>query len=331
LEIEAYAATDVGTQRTHNEDAFDVVSEHGFHVVADGMGGHASGAVASRMAIENLRKYITQLAARPDHEFTFPVHVGAGPPEVLVSNAIQWANERIFIESFKNRNYEGMGTTIVCTLAYHDLLVVGHVGDSRIYRFRGGQLEQMTKDHSLLNHYIDEGRITTDEERRNFKETNIIVKALGLKDYVEPDIRVVDRRHGDVFLLCTDGLTDQVDDWILTNVLLGNSDDLAGACDTLIKLANEAGGKDNCTVMMLKVVDPEAPPPPEPGFEEEIDWAEETQSGVVEVPVLPPISPPAPSDESSDSDRYDYTNVVTEPEIPVYSGDEPTDPGKSKK
>lgn len=334
LRIQAYAHTDVGLQREVNEDAFDSIPEDGFYVVADGMGGHASGQVASRLAVENLRRYLTVLATQPGHEFTFPTHLGAGPPEILVSNAIQWANERIYIESLKERKLEGMGTTLVCARAFEDFMILGHVGDSRVYRFRDGELQQSTRDHSLLNHYIDEGKITTQEEIRNFKEGNIIVKALGLKDYVEPSVRVIDCVGGDLFLLCTDGLTDQVDDWIIENVLDGNRDQLQLACESLIRLANDAGGKDNCTVMILEIIDPNATQPMDEmaPIPEELDF-----DGMDET--LPGVGGPRRTDTDPggtaevDEQEIDGSGARdTVPEIPVpadiYTGDEPTDPGR---
>jgi protein phosphatase len=260
LQIQAIGLTDVGIQRDTNEDAYVLIQEEEFYVVADGMGGHASGQVASRVAVESLRKYITELVKAPDHQFTFPVYDGAGPPERLMSNAIQWANERVFIESLKDGALEGMGTTVVCAKGFGNFLILGHVGDSRVYRYRNGTLDAITRDHSLLNHYIDEGRIRSKEEIKNFQETNIIFKALGLKDYVDPEITIVDREPGDLFLLCTDGLTDQVDDWIIGNVIEGNLKDLPEACRALVQLANDAGGRDNCTVVMLRVEGPPSQP-----------------------------------------------------------------------
>jgi serine/threonine protein phosphatase PrpC len=253
LRIEPFALTDVGLQRDANEDAFDIIPEQQLFVVADGMGGHASGQVASRVAVESIRKYVTELAADPEHVYEYPVEEPCGPPERLLSNAIQWANERVFIESMKDRQFDGMGTTIVCALRFQNVMILGHVGDSRVYRMRSGMIEQVTRDHSLLNRYIDEGRLKTQRDIDNFPEKNIILKALGLRDYVEPEISVVGVESGDVWLLCSDGLSDQVDDWIISNVIEGNEDDLDQACCSLVKLANEAGGKDNCTVMLLKV------------------------------------------------------------------------------
>lgn len=136
--IEPYALTDVGLQRDHNEDAFDIIPERGVYIVADGMGGHASGQVASRLSVENMRLYIDQMVQRPGHEYTFPVLPGSSDSERMLSNAIQWANERIFIESMKDRKFEGMGTTLVAAAVDGESLVLGHVGDSRIYRYWDG-------------------------------------------------------------------------------------------------------------------------------------------------------------------------------------------------
>ncbi|MEC8023885.1 MAG: Stp1/IreP family PP2C-type Ser/Thr phosphatase [Myxococcota bacterium] len=253
LEIEYYALTDTGIRRRHNEDAYDIAPDSGLYVVADGMGGHASGQVASRLAVSHIKRYVVDLSRRPGHEFTFPVRPGSTNEERLLSNAIQWANERVFIESMKDRRYDGMGTTVVAVLRAGNRLVLGHVGDSRVYRFRENELEQLTQDDSLLNHYIQMGRLQTREEIDAFQEKNIIVKALGLKDYVEPSISSTGQRTGDIYLLCTDGLTDQLDDTAIAQILRDHEDSLQDACDTYIRLANEAGGKDNCSVMLLRV------------------------------------------------------------------------------
>jgi serine/threonine protein phosphatase PrpC len=252
--IDSYALSDVGLQRDNNEDAYEAIQEAHLYIVADGMGGHASGQVASQLAVKSIREYVTVRAQTPDHSFTFPVPGRYGPPERLLSNAIQWANERLFIESMKERECEGMGTTVVCVMDFQNVMVMGHVGDSRIYRYRHGTFKQITRDHSLLNHYIDQGKITSQDEIDNFENGNVIVRALGLKDYVDPEITVIGKEPDDYYLLCTDGLTDLVDDWIIANVLDGNGDHLDQACNALVRLANEAGGKDNCTVMLLHVV-----------------------------------------------------------------------------
>jgi len=203
--------------------------------------------------VENLRRYATELYRHPGPEYSFPNPPTSTAPERLVSNAIQWANERVFIESMKERQYEGMGTTLVAMMAVGRHLVLGHVGDSRIYRYRQGVLEQVTRDHSLLNHYIDIGKIRTEDEAKSFKETNVIVRAVGLKDYVEPTVKMIERMAGDLYLLCSDGLSDQVSDAVIAEVLSKNPS-LEASCRKLVDLSNLAGGKDNCTVMLVRVL-----------------------------------------------------------------------------
>jgi protein phosphatase len=315
--MESYAVTDVGRMRDNNEDAFDAIPEKEFYVVCDGMGGHASGQVASRIAVENIRRYVTDLYRHPGPEYSFPNPPSATAPERLVSNAIQWANERVFIESMKERQYEGMGTTLVAMMGVGRHLVLGHVGDSRIYRYRQGVLEQVTRDHSLLNHYIDLGKIRTDDEAKNFKETNVIVRAVGLKDYVEPTVRMVERMAGDLYLLCSDGLSDQVSDAVVAD-LLSKSPSLDASCRKLVDLANLAGGKDNCTVMLVRVL---------PGaFDDEEDLPKTIRR---EVPTKRPSpvtdfddeertapSLPAISDDMMDDDDDGPIGGDTEPELP---------------
>jgi serine/threonine protein phosphatase PrpC len=304
LTIEHGVLTDVGRMRDNNEDAFDVIVERDFYVVADGMGGHASGQVASRVAVESIRRYVTELYRVGGQEYSYPSAPGATEPERLVSNALQWANERVFIESMKERELEGMGTTVVAVMAVGRHAVLGHVGDSRIYRFRDGHLEQLTRDHSLLNHYIEKGKITTEEEARSFKETNVIVKAVGLKDYVEPTVQMVDRRPGDIFLLCSDGLSDQVDDATVAQVI-ASTPVLRTACQRLVDLSNRAGGKDNCTVMLLRVTEGQDEPIAKT-IRREVprdDEDEDTKPTIAAV-VLP-------DDEETDTD--------TQPEMPVFA------------
>lgn len=168
------------------------------------------------------------------------------------------------------------------------------------------------RDHSLLNHYIDQGKITTEDEAKNFRERNIIVKALGLKDYVEPTVQSTDILAGDVYLLCTDGLSDQVEDWIIANVLDGN-DDLADACQALIRLSNEAGGKDNCTVMLLRVWN-EADAPRDEG----------TQPAIAAMP-------DEVADEPEESTAPDLPAIVEEPEGPPTAVLPPPIPTAAKK
>ena len=251
------ALTDVGRRRDHNEDAYGIAEELGLYVVCDGMGGHASGEVASRMTVDHMLDFARRTAAGDQPSLPHPVAQGCSQMEALLSNAVQHANDRVYIEGMKDSRLEGMGTTVVSVLANEDQLVLGHVGDSRVYRYRidAGELEQVTRDHSLLNHKIDMGELSTPDEIAGFKQGNIIVRAIGLKDYVAPETQIVPRRPREVFLLCSDGLSDMVDDWSIQLVLEANSDDLEEAARALVQMANDRGGKDNITVMLVRVDD----------------------------------------------------------------------------
>lgn len=248
------ALTDVGMKRSGNEDAYVIAEEYGLYVVCDGMGGHASGEVASAMTTEEVVTFFRDREAG-DTSLPYDTEEGASDPERILSNAIQHANDKVYVSGMKDPKLEGMGTTIVSVLDNGENLVLGHVGDSRIYRFRGGTLEQLTRDHSLLNHKIDMGELRTQEDIKGFKHGNIIVRAIGLKDYVRPEAQTVDRASGDVLLMCSDGLSDLVDDWAIENVLEANQEDLDEAARILVRMANDRGGKDNITVVLVRVDD----------------------------------------------------------------------------
>lgn len=246
--------TDVGRKRTENEDAFIVDPELGVYVVCDGMGGHASGEVASAMTTEEVHAFVAN-RADGDKSLPYKGEPGASLGELIMSNAIQHANDKVFVAGMRDPQLEGMGTTIVALAEYDDHLILAHIGDSRIYRLREGACEQVTRDHSLLNHKIDLGELRTQQEIDSFKHGNVIVRAIGLKDYVRPETAVHERVSGDLFLLCSDGLSDMVDDWTIENVMEANRDDLEEAATILVRLANERGGKDNITAVLVRVDD----------------------------------------------------------------------------
>jgi len=249
----AFGLTDVGRARQENEDNFILVPSEGLYVVADGMGGHASGKLASTLAVTFITQFVAVERKRPDFQWPFPIDHSRTNEENLLSAAIKHANERIYIQSCKAREHEGMGTTVVSILdGEASSLTLGHAGDSRIYRFRNNTLAQITVDHSLVNHLLATKKITP-AEAENFPNKNVIFRALGLKDYVDVDTQVVPKRDGDLYLLCSDGLTDMVDDWILAEILQTAHADLKTAAQTLIRLANHNGGNDNITVLLLAV------------------------------------------------------------------------------
>jgi len=253
--------TDVGKKRTENEDAFVVDPELGLFVVCDGMGGHASGEVASAMTTEEMHVFF-QARYDGDRSLPYQGEPGATVSELVISNSIQHANDKVYIAGMRDSKLEGMGTTVVALMESpdaEDKLILAHVGDSRIYRFRQGRLEQVTRDHSLLNHKIDLGELKSQDEIDNFKHGNVIVRAVGLKDYVRPETSIHERMTGDIYVLCSDGLSDMVDDWSIENVLEANQDDLEEASRILIRMANDRGGKDNITAVIVRVDDDPEP------------------------------------------------------------------------
>ncbi len=254
------AATDVGRERETNEDNFITEPAEGLFVVCDGMGGHSSGEIASAMAVEAVKKFICVTR----HQIGVPVSAGETltPEEIAVSEAVKTANEQILIRSAREKGCEGMGTTLVAVLDAGSDLVLAHVGDSRIYRLRDGVFSQLTEDHSLLNHMIRTKGLS-EEEASGFEGKNVILRAVGLRDDVAVETQVQPKFPGDIFLLCSDGLTDMVSDDRISEVIGGHPTDLAEACRVLVDMANEAGGHDNITVMLVRVViEIPAPPPP---------------------------------------------------------------------
>lgn len=254
LVLRSFGWTDVGKKRQANEDFYSIVEDAELFILADGMGGHSSGEVASRLAVRHLVEFLVDLSRREDFEYASDVPPIDDPHERLVHAGILYANERVYIESMKDRAYEGMGTTLLVGFGAGDRIVFAHVGDSRIYRLRDGKLTQITEDHSWINHLIRTGQMTK-ERAVTAKGKNVIMRAVGLKGSVVPDIQSVERRAGDLYLFCSDGLSDLVEDWILENMLRTEGHDLYACARSLIKIANDYGGKDNITVILLRVLE----------------------------------------------------------------------------
>jgi protein phosphatase len=243
--------TNVGSTRDHNEDAFYLPTHERLAIVADGMGGHASGEVASRLAVETIVSHFQ--STENDQELTWPYKVDRGRRHQInrLVSAIKLANLKIHDEAERNSDCHGMGTTVVSTLFADGALLVGHVGDSRLYRLRDGELEQMTEDHSLLNDYVKMKRLSPGEAA-SFPHKNVIVRALGMKPTVEVDVIVDQPRLGDLYLLCTDGLSGMVPDPELTE-LAASETDLDKLCERLVAAANAHGGLDNITVVCARL------------------------------------------------------------------------------
>lgn len=245
------AKTDVGLKRQRNEDNFCMVPSQGLYVLADGMGGHSSGQVASTLCVKHVSQFVCEMAKQPGFQFMYPPNPKLSYEANILANAIKFANERVYIQSCKDRTMEGMGTTCTSIFNAPHGIILAWVGDSRIYRIRKGQITQMSRDHSLLNHLLDTGELKP-EDVPNFKKTNVILRAIGLKENVEVDVREVKREQGDVYLMCSDGLSDLVTDQQIAQTVT-NAANLDEACNILIGLALKAGGKDNVTVVTVGI------------------------------------------------------------------------------
>jgi PPM family protein phosphatase len=256
LRIEVAGETNVGMKRTHNEDNFSIIEDSGLYIVADGMGGHASGEVASKMAVDALKEFFAATAQDPERTWPYKMDRSKGYEENRLITGIKLANLRIYETAQRDAGKRGMGTTIVVMFAVEDGVYCAHVGDSRGYRVRDGKIEQLTEDHSLLNDYIKMKRLTP-EEIANFPHKNVIVRALGMKDTVKVDTRFESPRAGDVYLLCSDGLSGPVEDPEMLEIVQRHGD-LKVAASKLIERANENGGPDNITVVLARWVDDHA-------------------------------------------------------------------------
>jgi len=255
MNFTAAGLSDVGLQREHNEDSFCIVAEHRLFVVADGMGGHRAGDIASRMATAEVKGFFE--AAETD-EGAWPDSKGTSLPvdqQRLVS-AVELANQRIFQASIGNQSVQGMGTTIVGALFNRGerQIHIAHVGDSRAYRVRGGELTQITRDHSLLNDYLLVMPNLTEAQRQRLP-SNVITRALGMQDAVAVDVCVENVQPGDVYVLCSDGLNGMVSDDRIRDLVHSAGGDIEWAARALVSEANQNGGEDNITVVLVKITE----------------------------------------------------------------------------
>jgi serine/threonine protein phosphatase PrpC len=250
MRIRYAAKTDPGLKRNHNEDYFSLIEDEQLFLVADGMGGHACGEVASKMAADVIREFFVR---SKDDDATWPFKMDRQLTylENRLVVGIKLANQRIFEAASRDLRLKGMGTTVVIGQIAADRFYIAHVGDSRCYRVRNGDIKQMTRDHSLLEDYKDARPDMSDEEQKKFPHKNVITRALGMRDTVQVDVSTEDIRDGDLFLLCSDGLTGMVDEKRIREMLKG-APDLEGAVTSLVEAANHAGGTDNITVLALE-------------------------------------------------------------------------------
>ena len=243
--------TDVGRKRDHNEDSVYLPTDVRLAIVADGMGGHASGEVASALAVDTMVDYYGRTADMQPLTWPYKVDRDLRGDINRMTTGVLLANLEVHERAARDPNCKGMGTTVVATYFLDDTVIIGHVGDSRVYRLREGKLTQITEDHSLINDYIKMKRVT-EEEAENWPHKNVIVRALGMKDSVQVDIITDHPKVGDCFLLCSDGLCDMLNDKQIAHIM-DSTPDLDKAVENLIASANEQGGVDNISVVLARI------------------------------------------------------------------------------
>jgi serine/threonine protein phosphatase PrpC len=251
VELEVANRSDPGQVRSHNEDSVAVSPEYGLVILADGMGGYNAGEVASGMATAVLKN---DLEADMQDWYKELTKSGTSRLHTLLQARIARANTSIYQASQSQPQYAGMGTTLVMALFRDRHVTVAHLGDSRMYRLRGSELKQVTRDHSLLQEQIDAGMLT-EEQAKMSQNKNLVTRALGVDPVVDPEIRDYETAPGDLYVLCSDGLSDMVEDPQLASIMIANHDNIEQCAAELIRVANENGGRDNVSAILIKVLE----------------------------------------------------------------------------
>jgi protein phosphatase len=253
VKISGAGISDVGRKRRTNEDFFHIDPEKGLFIVADGMGGHAAGEVASRLAVDTIQEFLR--ISDPASEITWPEEIDesmrAGGNRIRA--AIQLANRAIVRAMQSHTEQRGMGTTVVTAAVVDGKCLIGHVGDSRAYLIRDGEITQLTRDHTFVNDQVEKGFLSRAEAQRH-PARNILTRAVGSADELDVDVNEMDLRTGDILLLCSDGLSTMVEDDAILRTVLQHADDLPAGCRALVDQANENGGLDNVTVVLIRAV-----------------------------------------------------------------------------
>lgn len=250
--LQIVSLTDPGRVRGHNEDCVESRPDIGVVVLADGMGGYNAGEVASGMATSLIASGLAQVWT-PEHLGKLDREAATSLSQEVLAQQVSVANRAIFDTAQKDPQCAGMGTTLVTCLFYDNFLTVGHIGDSRLYRMRNDGFEQITRDHSLLQEQIDSGLITK-EDARSSHNKNLVTRALGIDPEVETEIHTYEVAEGDIFLLCSDGLNDMIEDEEIQMTLIALRSNLDLTAQQLVQAANDAGGRDNISVILIKVL-----------------------------------------------------------------------------
>jgi protein phosphatase len=251
VRITCEAVSDVGRKRKGNEDALILNEDQKLYVVADGMGGHAAGEVASRVAVEAIAEFVALTGGNQEITWPFGLDDSISYEGNRLKTAVRHANSRVLEATRESAEYEGMATTVAAVLVDGDTANLAHVGDSRIYLYHGGTIEQLTRDHSWVNEQIETGAISP-EQARSHPLRNVVTRALGGRADLLVDIQSRRMAPGDLLLLCSDGLTTMVQDAEIARILGEAGGDVQRAAAALVREANEKGGEDNITVLLLK-------------------------------------------------------------------------------
>lgn len=244
--VTSHGMTDVGLVRQKNEDAWAELPQQQLFLLADGMGGHQSGDVAAKEAIKALEKLAAEpLSPKAEKKLTLD------ETRTFLKKSIEEVNTQVFNLGYSDEELRGMGTTLCALHVHDDGVVYAHVGDSRIYRLRDEELEQVTRDHSLLRELVDLGQLD-EEQSIEFLYKNILTRAVGTEPVVEPTVNTAEIQPGDLYLLCSDGLTDMLTDDIIEEIMIREKN-LKISSQALVKAAKEQGGNDNITVVLVKI------------------------------------------------------------------------------
>jgi protein phosphatase len=254
VRITCQALSDVGRKRKGNEDALFLNEQQRLYVVADGMGGHAAGEVASRVAVDAIAEFVELTGGNQEITWPFGLDDSISYEGNRLKTAVRHANSRVLEATRESAEYEGMATTVAAVLVDGDVANLAHVGDSRIYLWSEGEIQLLTRDHSWVNEQIENGAISP-EQARSHPLRNVVTRALGGRPDLVVDIQSRRMAVGDMLLLCSDGLTTMVPDEEIARVLGESKGDVSDAVKTLVGLANERGGEDNITVVLLKFGD----------------------------------------------------------------------------
>jgi protein phosphatase len=250
MKIAWHSISDVGRKRKGNEDSVHVNPEQNLFVVADGMGGHAAGEVASKVAAESINEFVCLTSGDEEITWPFGLDENISYDGNRLKTAVRYANRKVLEATKEKSEYEGMATTVAAVLVDGDTANLAHVGDSRVYLIRGQEIAQLTSDHSWVNEQIQSGVISADQARSH-PLRNVVTRALGGKPDLQVDMQFHQVQPGDLLLLCSDGLTTMVSDQEIARVVAAAEGDIEKAAKGLVAAANAQGGEDNITVLLL--------------------------------------------------------------------------------